>query len=203
MEMSEGYRRSFDTSFEAHQGLLHKFARKGYGRLTQAGVSVDYEDVFQEMSLTYVKAVKNFKPEMGYSFSAYLGQAIWHEFNRVAEAEIAHRLKINSIEDASDGTDADEGDLYEVIESDAASPERYLEVKQDWVTNSRRCGSVARLIVKQIINPDKGILEFLKSKQQANREIDVTLIGQYHKIDREAMKMAKRNLNNVYGKCFR
>lgn len=206
------YRKAFDTSYAVHQGLIHKLARKGFGRLMQAGVTIDYEDVFQEMSLTYVKAVRKYNPELGISFTAYLGRAIWNQFNLFAEQEIGHSSEVSSIDEMSEGSEVN--DLYEAIDGGSATPEQYLEVKQSWAVNSIKCGSVAKLIVRQIMNPSEGLLTRLKEKQKAAvddrntgqnpkahaaRNVTVAMIAQYHEISVQEMRMAKKNLNSVYG----
>lgn len=209
---------AFSTAYEAHQGIIHKFARKGYGRLIQAGVVIDYEDVFQEMSMTYVKAAKLYNPERGISFSAYMGRAIWNQFNLFAENEILYKSQVTSIENMVDSLDIEDANLYETVSSDAATPEQYMEVKQDWVTNNMKCGSIAKFIVKQIINPDQGMISRLETKQQVSRdshllkqgrggkraagEVSIALIKEYFNLNPIDVRIAKKNLNNVYGKCF-
>lgn len=77
--------RAYSTDFAAHRDLICKLARKGWGRLQAAGVVIDYDDVFQEMSLIYCKAAERYDATKGFTFTAYLGQAIWHDFNKVAQ----------------------------------------------------------------------------------------------------------------------
>ncbi len=215
--MSDTYRRAFDTAFEVHKGLIHKLAHKGYGRLMQAGVTVDYDDVFQEMSVTYVKAASKYNPEKGVTFTAYLGQAIWNEFNKFAEKEVNFILQVSSIESMSGNADMEGADLYESIDSGIASPEEYMEVKQNYIANTAKCSKNGRLIVKQIINPTSGLLDHLRAKQQAAMQdrasgknkrahapldVSVALIADYHKMSAHDLRVAKTNLNTVYGTCF-
>ena len=73
--------RAYSTDFSAHRNLIYKLALKGWGRLQAAGVVMDVEDVFQEMSLIYCKAAEGYDPKHGITFTAYLGRAIWNDFN--------------------------------------------------------------------------------------------------------------------------
>lgn len=98
--------RAYSTEFSAHRGLISRIAYKGYVRLQQAGVSVELDDVFQEMSLIYVKAAERYDATKGFTFGAYLGQALWHDFNKYAEKLIIDRCGEVSTKDTYDEFDA-------------------------------------------------------------------------------------------------
>lgn len=98
--------RAYSTDFAEHQGLLSKMAYKGYLRLQQAGVATEYDEVFQEMSLIYCKAASHYDPSKGFTFSAYLGQAIWHDFNKYAEKLITDRCGEVATKETYDEFDA-------------------------------------------------------------------------------------------------
>jgi RNA polymerase sigma factor (sigma-70 family) len=190
--------RAFDSSFEAHKGLIHKFARKAYGRLVQAGVTIDYEDIFQEMSVTYVKAANKYDPTVGTSFSAYLGRAIWNDFNKFAEIETDHSNNIGSVGDFED--DEENMSFYEIVDSGVASPEQYAEIKQDIRVSARRLSRNANILVSQLLNPSKGFIEFFQQNYSKGNVQNITLrsIAKYHKMTMTEYKMAKRNLNEIY-----
>lgn len=98
--------RAYSTEYSAHRGLINQMAYKGYLRLQQAGVAIEYDDVVQEMSLIYCKAAERFDASKGFTFAAYLGQAIWHDFNKVAEKLIQDKCGEMTMKDHYDEFDA-------------------------------------------------------------------------------------------------
>lgn len=84
-------KRGFRTDFEAHRDLIMRFAHKAWGRLEGAGVNMPFDDVFQELSVIYCKAKEKYNPELGITFSAYLGRAMQNDFNKIAEKLISER----------------------------------------------------------------------------------------------------------------
>lgn len=205
--------RAFSTDYEQHAPLIHKFARKGYGRLVQANVNIDYEDVYQEMCLTFTLALNKYDPARGISFSAYFGRAIWHQFNRFAEREIQEKLEIcsASIDDMAHTVDSDNNsmDIYEAIASGKPSPEEVLIAKQDAVERNGMCRSaVSRIFIRELMHPSQRVLDaFAEQKERltsaenrkAPKEIDLQLIAETYGISKKDAKAAKEQLNRIYG----
>lgn len=77
---------SNSLEYKDNIGLVHVVARRYYGWTMALGVSMDYEDVFQEVSLAYVTAQRSYNPDSGYKFSAY--------FTRAAQNQIRKSLGI-------------------------------------------------------------------------------------------------------------
>lgn len=206
--------RGFSTRYEDHLGLIHKLARRGWGRLTSANVFVDFEDVVQEMSLTYVKAVEKYDPEYGVTFSAYLGRAIWNQFNKVAEKMIDTQveLKMTSLDAMSSNTDGDDFDVLESIESDELSPEQYVDAMQQFRKNLQSLGPAAKFIVSKLINPSQDLVDALDLAQReaaikrqngqracAPREITIAFIAKHYQLDTKQVAKARKNLTDIYG----
>lgn len=78
-------RRNFDRFYADNIGLIHAVARKGYGRLMGIGASIDYEDLVQELSETFIKAYDKFDEGAGAKFSTYFTFAAYNEINKIAE----------------------------------------------------------------------------------------------------------------------
>lgn len=149
--------RAYSTAFEDHKQLIHQMARKGYLRLQGAHISIDYEDVFQEMCVTYAKAVNKYNPEYGVTFTAYLGRAIWNEFNSFAEREITHKIELCSvsIEGALASSEDSDIDLYEVLPSDEPTPEQILEAKQrNKLCKDKKTRAFVAELIKTVADPN-------------------------------------------------
>lgn len=214
--MTKGYKRAFDTSYEAHLGLIKMMARKGYMRLVNAHVCIDYEDVFQEMSLTYVHASQKYDAEKGVSFSAYLGQAIWNRFNIFAEKQIGYKTNLNlcSFQELSEASDYEgETDISETIDSGEASPELIAETKQQMKVTNGLLSKVSKLIVKQFIDPSDDMLRYIAERRndvplsddatdnalaRACNKVTFKAIVDFHKVDRLAAKKARKQINKIF-----
>lgn len=195
-------KRSFDTSFEAHKGLIHKLARRGYGRLVSVYAAIDYEDVFQEMCLAYVKAAEKFDPEFGVTFTAYLGRAIWNEFNRFAERELDGREEFGlySLESMDDMLE-DDITIMDVIPGDELTPEEIYEAKQSVQENVRLCGPMGKFLISKLMNPGKRVIDAIDSPAWARkRQLTLSFIAKQHdEIDKDLVEVAKRQLTRIYG----
>jgi RNA polymerase sigma factor (sigma-70 family) len=66
--------------YEANLGLVHFHAKRGFAWAQAAGVSLTYEDMFQEASLAFVNAARGFNPDAGVQFSAYFSRAAHTQF---------------------------------------------------------------------------------------------------------------------------
>lgn len=100
-------KRGFRTDFAAHRDFIMKFAHKAWGRLVDAGVNMPFDDVFQELSVIYCRVKEKYNPELGITFTAYLGRAMQNDFNKLADKLIAERLGESQTLDAYDAFDAE------------------------------------------------------------------------------------------------
>lgn len=198
--------RAFDTSFEAHKGLLHKMARKGYGRLMDLNMVIDYEDVFQEMSLAYVKAAQKYDATKGITFGAYLGRAVWNEFNRFVEREQGENFaSLDSFEKGED----DDLDVYSAVPSNCLTPEQLIELKQEAQYKNKRSGKLTKYLISQLLNPSPKIVEaFNRETEKESGRIprDITLsfiLEQQTAFDHEEVSLAKRQIKELYGLTIR
>ena len=95
--------------FQDNVGLVHLQAKRGFKWAQGAGLSLDYDDMFQEASLAFVVAAEGFDPEAGLKFSTYFTKVAFSEFrksiglmsgvknlNPTQRAEIADRNEENA-----------------------------------------------------------------------------------------------------------
>lgn len=142
-------------NFNDYKLLIGQQAMKGYKRLMGNGVSVDYDDVFQQMSLTFCVASEKFDPSKGFAFTTYLVRAIWHQFNKWAETQIAYRQHTYSVDELlvnDEGQDRDNG-IYDLVASDASTPEQIVLRRQDNERALKRISKEARDVVEVLANP--------------------------------------------------
>jgi len=85
--------------YKANVGLVHTVSRKGYTRLVKARVTIDYEDVFQEMSMVFLKACDGFDESRGFKFSTYFFMAAYNRLNNWAQALIDDRMRYTSVDE--------------------------------------------------------------------------------------------------------
>lgn len=69
-------------SFEENIGLVHTQAKLGFKWAQGAGLSMDYEDMFQEASEAFLLAAAGYKPESGLAFSTYYTKAAFSQFRK-------------------------------------------------------------------------------------------------------------------------
>lgn len=68
--------------YKENIGLIHLITRKCLGWVMALGVQLDYEDVFQEVSLAFVTASRQYDPSTGIKFSAYLTRAAYNQIRK-------------------------------------------------------------------------------------------------------------------------
>ena len=138
--------------YKANVGLVHSVSRKGYARLVAAKVGIDYEDVFQEMSVVFLKAYEHFDVSLGFQFSTFYFRSAYNRLNKWAGDMINERLKqgVMSVEELNGD---DENSMEEVLYEDSETPEGVLCAKQMLETIDRRMSPLAKLILEWTLEP--------------------------------------------------
>lgn len=128
--------RGYSTAFEDHQGLLHNFTKQSFGILGEFKIPIDYEDVFQEACIAYTKARDGYKPELGFTFSAYMGRAVTTHLTRfrsklIREAQNVGTSSVNEWWAEDGGENSGVSDIYSYIESEEMTPEERLVAEDE------------------------------------------------------------------------
>ena len=208
--------RGYSTNYEDHVGLLHKLAKRGYAWLEAAHSHLDYEDVYQEMCVGFVKAVEKWNPERGITFSAYMGTAAWNNFIKVAKKRIDEKVGLNVV--SYDSLDEDEdGSFAEDVllaDSDAEHVLDALIRKQEARLRIRHLSDNARAIIKELISPSaelveahEGLLEHYALAHQMGLSVgyrvhnapSVTFIGRFLNIPKPRVEKIRDELHRVFG----
>lgn len=196
---------SFSTKFEDHQGLIHKLTKKCWGRLKDVGLhDHEYEDVFQINCMTYVKAARKYEPERGITFSAYLGRAIYNQFNQHADNIIREKLSLNlqSYEDFKTDGDDDSFDFMSIYVSDGIvenNVEHAAILKQESKENIRKLSNLGKLVIRELISPSislKKSFTGMKAHSEMAKKQGVKFIRPPQSINFRAIKLH-------YGLCHR
>lgn len=174
-------------------GLIHTVARKGFGRLSGIGASVDYDDLFQELSEVFIKAYDGFD-EDGSKFSTYFTVAAGHKINQIAEGYELDRMGVKTTRFKSDETcpktgkkkwkarkdkihggavsveemaswseEGDSGSVIESIDSGTATPEQLCQAQQELNVMLANLSPLAAKIVEMTLNPP----EFIERELEA------------------------------------
>jgi RNA polymerase sigma factor (sigma-70 family) len=156
--------------YKANVNLVHAVARKGHARLTAANVGIDYEDVFQEMSVVFLKAYEHFDASLGFQFSTFFYRSAYNRLNKWATDLIDERLKhgvvsIDELNDSGDGESA----LEEVLMVDPETPEENCRVTQLLEHIARTLSPLANLILTWAVAPPKELLDEVR-KVELNAE---------------------------------
>lgn len=72
-----------NIKFEDNIGLVHLNAKFGFKWAQGAGLSLAYDDLFQEASIAFLLAAEGYSPETGLKFSTYYTAAAFSQFRKV------------------------------------------------------------------------------------------------------------------------
>jgi DNA-directed RNA polymerase specialized sigma24 family protein len=197
------------TRYEDHTGMLHKLAKRGWGRLLENGLETPYEDVFQQMCESFVKCQATYKADTGFSFSAYYGRSIWNNFNKWAERliEEKHTLGMVSVESLCGSDEEGERDVYEFIEQNEDdaddSPEERLAARQESHRLARMLSDDAKRIVALLVNPTADLQAWFDARNarmlKKFQHINIWMIGEYLELKRDKTARLRLELERVYG----
>jgi DNA-directed RNA polymerase specialized sigma24 family protein len=195
------------TRYEDHTGMLHKLAKRGWGRLQEAGLDVTYEDVYQHMCESFVKCQSTYKVDTGFSFSAYYGRSIWNNFNHWAERQIEekHTLGLVSVESLCGSDDEGETDVFEFIEQedDEETPEDRLAARQESHRLARMLSDDAKRMVALLAHQTPALEQWMDERNarmlKKTYQINLWLIGEFLGFERKKVSRLRLELERVYG----
>jgi RNA polymerase sigma factor (sigma-70 family) len=156
--------------YKANVGLVHSVSKKGYARLRSAGVGLDYDDVFQEMSIVFLKAYTGFDESQGFKFSTYYVRAAYNKLNTWAQKMIDERVQhgIVSIQELNHAEDG-ENSLEDVLLVDHTTPEAQYRVTEFLQHLNDTLSPLASLILAWVLQPPPQVMTEL-TKAEANAQ---------------------------------
>jgi RNA polymerase sigma factor (sigma-70 family) len=161
--------------YKANVGLVHSVSKKGYARLRSAGVGLDYDDIFQEMSIVFLKAYSGFDESQGFKFSTYYFRAAYNKLNTWAQKMIDERLEhgVVSIQELNHTEDG-ENSLEDVLMVDHTTPEAQYRVTEFLKHVNDTLSPLASLILAWVLQPPPQVMTEV-SKAEANAEFGRSL----------------------------
>lgn len=149
--------------YSENVGLIHKISKRGYARLQAAGVSMDYEDVFQEMAIVFLRAYEKFDAARGFKFSTYFYMAAFNRLNKWAQDLIDERINqgVVSIQELDTHGD-EETNLAEVLMVDESTPEGHMRVTEFLEHIGKTLSPLANLILTWVVSPPQELLEEIR-----------------------------------------
>jgi len=129
---------------------------------------VEYDDVFQEMSVVFLKAYKGFDATKGFKFSTYYFMAAYNKLNTWAQKMIEERLEhgVVSIQELNH-TDDGENSLEDVLMVDHTTPEAQYRVTEFLNHINENLTPLASLILAWVLQPPRQVMTEIR-KAEAN-----------------------------------
>lgn len=133
--MRKGMRFANDGSYLSVEAMLTRLATRCMGRVYELDLPMSYDDVRQEMDMTYLQAFKAWKPGGGAKFNTYLHTACLNNFRHRVEKMIEERREMGmySIDGKAPIMEGDDSDPRERLQSmeSGDSPEDQLIARQE------------------------------------------------------------------------
>ncbi len=194
--------RGFSTDIRDHEGLVRNMARKALGRLIENRVVVDFEDVYQDMCVSFVKAAQTYDPDRGITFSAYMGRAAYNNFNRTAERMINDAricpITVEAIEDLAtiqggDNTELSQSAL-EVLSQDTieSAEESYARKETMRETLALLSPTTRSVIAELLFSADAEEVEPIFSRR-------LTMVCTKHGLDSKGVAKLRKEIHSKLG----
>ena len=187
--------RAFSSEFSLHTGLIHTLTRKCWGRLKDAGLDeFEYDDVYQINCMTYVKAAKAYDASRGITFGAYLGRAIYNQFNKFADKAIEekHELGFIAYDDFSDEDSSTDFLDYHNGDIDVTEVAAETISRETARENISKLSNLGKLVVRELLSPTdalKRTFEGIKAHSELSRDSGEKYIRVPKSIDIRTIKI--------------
>lgn len=158
-------RTELDRYYRENVGLIHVVAKKGWGRLQRVGAQYPYEDIYQELSITFIKAFDGFNDNLGNKFSTYFVTSAQHHVNKIVKAYEIERmeLKMRSVEEMASWSEDGEGSECDLVASEDLTPEERCEFMESIEAMEAKLSPLAMQILTLALDPP----EFLEREFHA------------------------------------
>ncbi len=180
--------------YKENIGLIHLITRKCLGWVMALGVQLDYEDVFQEVSLAFVTASRQYDASTGIKFSAYLTRAAYNQIRKTVgvltgakrlndkEKQLLARLTDENKELVAAGRETkstyfglsvvsiedmageDDQNPIDMFAAAGKNPEVIASETQEWENALSQLSPVALLLAEMLKEPPAVLLSELQSQ---------------------------------------
>lgn len=190
-----------DGSFESVEQLLHKLSAKCYARVQAMGLPMEFDDVYQEMCVSYTRARVAWKPDGGSLFSTYCTTACMNNFNTAIKKMERDRAELGLVSlegmlssESGEESSGDSGSPYEVFMSSTApendEPGYRMERAQQTRSN-----------LNNLSEPAKRLVAILLQSEQRGSEPQPKLreLAKIARIEGEELKRVKLEILGKFG----
>lgn len=180
--------------YKSNIGLIHLITRKCMGWVMALGVKLDYDDVFQEVSLAFVTAARLYDPSTGIKFSAYLTRAAYNQIRKTVgtmtgakrlnekEKQLLTQLQEDnkglvaagqetkstyfglSVVSIDDMASEDGQNPIDMFACVGKNPEQVASETQEWENALSRLSPVAHVLADMLKEPPAALLSELHSQ---------------------------------------
>jgi RNA polymerase sigma factor (sigma-70 family) len=149
-----------------NQGLIHTVCKKVSGRVKSAHIPMEYEDIFQELSIIFLKALAKFDVDRGGKFSTYFIRSAYNRLNKIIEKEAGLQIGLGLISiDQPMGESDDEMDGFDIASNDLC-PESRAICDNYFNTQYKRLSKNAKNVIEWFINPPAFIQEEIDKRNE-------------------------------------
>lgn len=152
---------------EKNIGLVHKVTGAVMPRVIAANVPMDYEDVFQEVVIVFMRAYKTYDPSQK-KFSTYFMCSAWNEMNRIVGRGERSGKSVSLSQRGHDGQET-----FVDLPDMSADPCAELEMRKLLTHLAEKLSPSAMRVVEMCINPPDELESELIAQQltaQAGRD---------------------------------
>jgi len=160
-------------SFEAYRKLAWKLARAIFERFKGVNRTHTLDDIFQEVSVAFVKCASIYRPEQG-AFSTYFYKAAWNEVRR--QINVGKRGQPDAISLDSDQHREEEGLHEKLCDHEAPLPDDILNAKQKRELALSQMSQKTRLVVELAEHPPRWLLDsvdHIKARNDWGKQLGV------------------------------
>lgn len=188
-----------DGSFESVKNMLQLMAGKFTRRVEALGLPMSYDDVFQELCLSYVHAKKAWKPEGGAKFITYCVYAAQNNFNLAIKKMARDRVEMgmNPIEAYSHNGEK-EDDPHEWITTSecevSSSPDYRLERAASIMEASFGMSKTGKRVIAELLKNEFGLM---------GKKVKLSEIAQNLGIEGQELTRLKTEFRERFGVTWR
>jgi len=118
---------TYNAELKDYERLLATLSHKALRRATANGLTVDFDDLFQEAKATFVVALEKFDAELGIKFSTYLWTAVKNNLMRQEQKTRTSQWNTVSL-DREISEDGDKSNtLHDLVAADQESVDDRME----------------------------------------------------------------------------
>jgi len=159
---------SAGQAFVQNQGLVHLVTRKISGRVKSCNIPMEYEDIFQELSMVFINAWDKFDKDRGQKFSTYFTSSAYYTMNRMINKESKMYIELGLISLDQDATiDGDDGGGFgDSIPCPSLTPEEKAICDNLFDRHYKSMSKNAKKVLEWFINPPDYLLKEIDMRNE-------------------------------------